>query len=69
LPACSRLPDTAAAITRAITAPPGLYMVDSNTRWTFHDIACAFATHVVATSDPARDERMLDDRLGVPPLF
>src|SRR5688572_32461753 len=47
----------------AITAPAGLYMVDSNARWSFHAIARALAKprgwDVVETHDPDRDERML----------
>ncbi len=74
LPACSFLADTAAALARAATARPGLYLVDSNDGWTFYDVACALAAKlgrpwpVVPTHAFAFDQRMQDARLGVPGL-
>ena len=69
LPACSFLDDTAAALRRAAEAPPGLYMFDSNTRWTFYEIARALVgDRVVPTDGFAQDQRMIDPRLGPPPL-
>lgn len=69
LPACSFLPDTAAALWRALSSPPGLYLVDSNARWNFFQIATALkAGKVVPTDDFVYDQRMQDDRLGVPTL-
>jgi dTDP-4-dehydrorhamnose reductase len=71
-PACSFLDDTADALLRALSAPPGLYMVDGNHGWSLFDIARALAaTHgfsVVETTDLDRDERMLDPRLAVASL-
>lgn len=74
LPACSFLPDTAAALCRAIAAPPGLYQVDSNRGHSFLAIARALSAlyggrwPVVEASEPAQDQRMIDPRLEVPPL-
>jgi dTDP-4-dehydrorhamnose reductase len=69
LPACSFLEDTAAALRRAAMATPGLYLVDSNTRWTFYEVARALVgERVVPTEGFAQDQRMIDPRLKVPPL-
>lgn len=71
-PACSYLADTAAAIVRALDAPPGLYQIDANERHSFHAIARALAARhgwtVVETDDVVQDQRMIDPRLGVAPL-
>jgi dTDP-4-dehydrorhamnose reductase len=73
LPACSFLEDSAAALRRAALAetPPGLYLIDSNTRWTFFAIARALFGDAAVVPKPdghAQDQRMIDPRLGVPPL-
>jgi len=74
LPACAFLDDTVAALDRVASEPPGLYMVDSNERWTHFEIARALADrlgrgwHVEATSDFVFDQRFVDARLGVPSL-
>ena len=74
LPACSFVDDTAAALVRLAAAPPGLYQLDANPRWTFHELATALAAdqgerwRVVATDDFVYDQRLLDDRVGLPPL-
>jgi dTDP-4-dehydrorhamnose reductase len=74
LPACSFLPDTAAVLWSALAHPPGLYLVDSNTRWSFFDIATALKRrhgvewNIVPTQDFVYDQRMQDDRLQVPAL-
>lgn len=74
LPACSFVEDTAAALRRLTSAPPGLYMLDSNERWTFFDIAGAVITaaglpwKVVATDDFIYDQRLRDPRPGMPSL-
>ncbi len=69
MPACSFLGDTAAAIHRALGAPPGLYMIDGNERWSLFEIARALgAKHgftVVETTELERDERMIDPRLEI----
>ena len=69
LPACSFLPDTAAALARALTAPPGLYQIDGNERHTMWQIASALSElhgrrwRVAETSEPYQDQRMIDPRL------
>jgi dTDP-4-dehydrorhamnose reductase len=76
LPACSFIEDTAAALRRLTAAPPGLYMLDSNERWTFYDIARALLAgsaagaswKVVPTEDFVYDQRLRDPRAGMPPL-
>jgi dTDP-4-dehydrorhamnose reductase len=68
-PACSFLEDTATALRRAALARPGLYMIDSNTGWTFFDVARALlGDRVTPTEGFAQDQRMIDPRLDVPPL-
>lgn len=74
LPACSFLPDTAAALARALSAPPGLYQLDANERHSLFEIATALSAlhghrwRIVETTEPAQDQRMLDPRLEVAPL-
>jgi dTDP-4-dehydrorhamnose reductase len=72
LPACSFLLDTVDALARLVEAPPGLYQLDGNERWTFADIAHALAAprgwHVVDTDDVVQDQRMLDPRPAVASL-
>jgi dTDP-4-dehydrorhamnose reductase len=74
LPACSFLPDTAEAIWTALSTPPGLYMVDSNARWNFFEIASALNRRhggkwkIESTDKFVYDQRMIDARLGVPEL-
>ena len=74
LPACSFLPDTAAALARVLTAPPGLYQIDGNERHTMFEIASALSAHhggrwrIAETTEPVQDQRMIDPRLAVPPL-
>ena len=69
LPACSFLEDTAAALRRAAEAAPGLYMFDSNTRWTFYEIARALiGERAVPVDGFTQDQRMIDPRLAAPSL-
>lgn len=72
VPACSFLPDTAAAFERALAMPAGLYQVDGNEGWSLHAIATALAAihgwRVEPADAPVRDERMIDPRLGVASL-
>ncbi len=74
LPACSFLPDTVEALWNALLHPPGLYLVDSNARWNFFEIATALNRHqggpwkIVPTQDFVYDQRMRDNRLKVPAL-
>lgn len=72
LPACSFIDDAAEALWRLLVRPPGLYQLDSNTRWSFHDIASAIAAEhgwsVKPTDDFVYDQRLLDDRVHLPAL-
>lgn len=74
LPACSFLPDTAAALVRVLTAAPGLYQIDANERHSMFEIASALSDHhgrrwrIVETTEPVQDQRMIDPRLAVTPL-
>ena len=73
-PACSFLEDTAAALIRVLDHPAGLYMIDSNTRWTFFEIGNELNRlhgnpwKIVPNEDFIYDQRLLDRRLDVPPL-
>ena len=73
-PATSFLEDTAAALFRLASSAGGLYQLDSNRRWSFYDIAVALnARHggqwiIRGNHDFTYDQRMLDDRVGMPPL-
>ncbi len=74
LPACSFLEDTCSALRDAASAPPALYMIDSNARWTYFEIVAALRTHyqrdwqIVPTEDFVFDQRLVDPRLRVPNL-
>ncbi len=73
-PACSFLQDTADGLTRLADSAAGIYMLDSNQRWTFFEIAGALnALHgnkwkVVPTEDFVFDQRMQDERAKMPAL-
>jgi dTDP-4-dehydrorhamnose reductase len=73
-PACSFLQDTVAALVRLSTSAPGLYQIDSNSRWNFYQIASALSAHhdnkwkIEATDDFVYDQRMIDNRVGMPLL-
>lgn len=73
-PACSMLDDTVQALHTLSKAEPGLYMLDSNERWNFYEIACALnARHggrwqVEPTEDFVFDQRMQDERVRLPSL-
>jgi dTDP-4-dehydrorhamnose reductase len=74
LPSCSFLADTAAALRRAASAPPGLYLLNANERWNFFEIATALNKvhggrwRLRAHEDFVQDQRMQDDRLGIDSL-
>ena len=74
MPATSFLPDTADALIEAWRRPPGTYLIDSNTRWNFHEIVMALNRlhggrwNVRATEDFTYDQRMTDGRLAVATL-
>lgn len=77
-PACSFLDDTAHVLaemaTGSLAPAPGVYMLDSNPRWSLYDIAEALnhtmgaQWQVRATDDRRVDHRMHDPRLPVPAL-
>lgn len=77
LPACSFVEDTVAALARLAAEPSAAgqtYLLDSNERWSFFEIASALAARyqpawkLVATEDFVFDQRMLDARSGMPSL-
>jgi dTDP-4-dehydrorhamnose reductase len=73
-PACSFVRDTIAALTWLNSAKPGLYLIDSNTRWNFHEIASTLNERhghrwsIVANDDFVFDQRMIDPRIPIPSL-
>lgn len=74
LPACSFLPDTAAALLRLAAMPGDIYLLDSNEQWNYYEIALALKeAHdkdwpIEATDDFIYDQRMIDLRSQMPPL-
>ena len=75
LPACSFIKDTARALVRlAADPPPGLYMLDANRGWSFFEIASALSRQhggrwqIVPSEDFVFDQRLLDERVGIPSL-
>lgn len=74
LPACSFLADTAVSLITLAKSGQGLYLVDSNTKWTFFQIVQALnKTHanpwqVTETADFVYDQRMQDARVDIPDL-
>lgn len=73
-PACSFVEDTANTLTELAMGEPGLYLVNSNTRWTFYEIAVALnelhGNHwkIVPNDDFVYDQRMIDPRVPIAPL-
>jgi dTDP-4-dehydrorhamnose reductase len=73
-PACSLLDDTVKALHELARAAPGLYMLDSNERWTFYEIARALSARhggrwqVEPSEDFVFDQRMRDERIQLPSL-
>lgn len=74
LPACSTLTDSSDLLISVLSQPGATYMIDSNRRWTFYDIARAinerygFGWEIEANDDFIYDQRMQDERLPAPPL-
>jgi dTDP-4-dehydrorhamnose reductase len=68
------LTDTVAVLVKLSTASPGLYLVNSNARWNFYEIASALNERhgrrwkIVADDDFVFDQRMLDPRVPIRPL-
>lgn len=73
-PACSFIADTASALVDLIQQSGGVYLVDSNTRWTFYEIASALngihqgRWNITPTTDFVYDQRMIDSRVSIPAL-
>ncbi len=70
-PACSFISDTAAVLVDLANTTPGLYLVNSNTRWNFYEIASALNVEhgrrwkIVADDSFVFDQRMLDLRVPI----
>jgi dTDP-4-dehydrorhamnose reductase len=73
-PACSFLDDTARALLALAWVEPGLYLLDANERWTFHEIASALSAwhsgrwRVEPSEHFVFDQRMRDERIRLPSL-
>ena len=73
-PACSFTVDTAAALHRLSLGAPGRYLLDSNEKWTFYEIASALNTlhgslwQITHNEDFVYDQRMIDPRAEMPSL-
>ncbi|MET0401686.1 MAG: sugar nucleotide-binding protein [Cystobacter sp.] len=73
-PACSFLEDTARALAALAWVEPGLYLLDANERWNFHQIASALNEwhsgrwRVEPGEHLVFDQRMLDERIRLPSL-
>lgn len=74
LPACSFLPDTAAALASLLNKPAGLYMANSNSNLNFYEILTRLKQrhqtdwNIVANEDYVYDQRLLDPGLVLPAL-
>jgi dTDP-4-dehydrorhamnose reductase len=74
LPSCSFVEDSADVIIDSTSFQPGIYMVNSNTKWTFYEIAVALnktynkGWKIIPVRSNVRDRRMLDDRIQIPDL-
>lgn len=74
LPATSHVDDTADALISIASMPPGVYHINANTRWNFHEIVLAINNQrgnpwvVRANEDFVYDQRMIDPRVVVPAL-
>jgi dTDP-4-dehydrorhamnose reductase len=73
-PSCSFVEDSAALLTSLSSGSGGLYLVNSNTRWTFYEIATALnhlhgnRWKIVPNDDFVYDQRMIDERVPIAPL-
>ena len=75
LPACSFVEVTAKKLIEIpVSFGPGLFLIDSNTRWNFFEIASALndlhGNHwiIEPNDDFVYDQRMIDERIKMPPL-
>ena len=73
-PSCSFVDDTADIIIASTLYQPGIYMVNSNTKWTFYEIAFALKKlynkdwKIAPVKSTLRDRRMVDERVWIPDL-
>lgn len=73
-PACSFLEDTASALYDLAQGDSGLYLVDSNKKWTFYEIVTALnhlhgnQWKIAPNEDFVYDQRMIDARVKIPSL-
>lgn len=73
-PACSFLPDTAAALASLLDKPAGLYMADSNPGYTFFEILSALQEQngldwvIIPNEDYVYNQRLIDPDLPLPDL-
>jgi dTDP-4-dehydrorhamnose reductase len=73
-PSCSFIEDTVQALMEMPDKEPGLYMIDSNSSWTFKEIVQEikkkFKRNWIIKDDDSfvYDQRMVDDRISIPPL-
>ncbi|QIA63089.1 sugar nucleotide-binding protein [Vibrio astriarenae] len=76
-PATSHMDDTAVGFLQLIERnEPGLYHLDSNSqdRWNFYQLVCTLKAHykkpwtVTPSNDYQHDQRLLDERIALPPL-
>jgi len=69
LPACSFLEDTVQILDHLRSLAPGIYLFDSNEKWSFYQIAFAInrlgkrGWNIVASDNYVYDQRMEDNRL------
>lgn len=74
LPACSFITATCDALLRLVDAKPDLYMIDSNEKWNYFEIANALSRlhgnrwKIEPNEDFVYDQRMMDQRADMPSL-
>lgn len=74
-PATSFIVDTVSTMWQLVQRRPSLYMLDSNRRWTFYEIAEALnhlhgSKWVIEADDSfIYEQRMIDPRVPIPPLI
>lgn len=73
-PACSFISDTVITLTELLSQEGGVYLIDSNEKWSFYEICCALndmhgSKWIVHPNDNfIFDQRLIDNRLEVPSL-
>ena len=73
-PACSFLADTVETLFALTRFPSGLYMLDSNEKWNFYEIACALNElhgnkwNIVPTHEFIYDQRLFDEKVKMSSL-